>query len=312
MTLCLHENVVAEHSDVASISGRSIMNHDEIEMADNKLTNEGKNQSENNSDDESDGVNFISIKVTNSDGNNSELDAISPKAVQMAEPTPRSEDLHDQHLNYDHHPKIESPFHEFGKIFFLVFIWFLMIAFLTSTPEKKIEKRQMVVPKDDPKFYNLPQQPNGTLIHLTLQGPFLPDQKEYLRKPSSTSEDTRNKDNSLVIYLRTISEKILSPNKTFYICKPNEIYLVNASTVEFTFDIGEDNLYELNDEVVQAVIISNFSKASDYDKQEMPITLSVDFAPINKPIGLLFAAFTLILLYALIVWEVRIFFVFLL
>lgn len=253
---------------------------------------------EEDSNDESDGVQFIAIRVTNPDGSiRDENKSESPSRNDYLSP--------DQHLHYEPHPKVESPFQEFGKIIFLIFIWLLMIVFLTSTPEKNIEKRQMVVPRDGPKIFNLPRQPNGSLVHITLQAPFLPNPKEYKRKLSNMSEDTLNKDNSLNIYLRTISDKILTPNKTFFVHKPNEMYFVNASKIVFTFDIGEDNLYELNDEVIQAVITSNFSKTSDYDKQEMPIILSVDFTPINKPIGVLFAAFTLILLYALIVWEVR-------
>lgn len=263
------------------------------------------------SDDESVGVQFIAIKVTSPDDkslqeeNRDEPTVIrARKTVQMAEsPSPRF-DEHSPHIMIEHHPKIESPFHEFGKTFFLIFIWFLMIAFLSSTDEKKIEKRQMVLPKFEPKIYNLPQTLNGTLIHLTLQAPFLPDPKEYPRKMSNQSIDTRNKDNTLVIFLRKITGEALTPNKTFYLYKPYEIDFVNATKIDFTFDIGEDNLYDLNDEVVQVVMLSNFSKSSDDEKPETPIILSVDFFPINKPIGVLFASFTLILLYALIVWEV--------
>lgn len=282
-------------------------------MEDNKSPT-ARNGREELSDEESDGVQFISIKVTSTEDSMHEevLEEVdftkqltSPtRSVQISESPPKFDDHHD-HFVYGHHPKVESPFQEFGKIFFLVFIWVLMIAFLASTPEKHIEKRQLVVPKDEPKFYNLPSQPSGTLVHITLQAPFLPDPKASPRKASNQSEDTRNKDNSMVIFLRTDTEKVLTPNKTFYVYKPEEIDSMNATKIEFTFDIGEDNLDDLHDDdVVQAVILSNFSKSIDDDKQEMPIIFSVDFTPINKPIGVLFAAFTLLLLYALIVWEV--------
>lgn len=287
-------------------------------MEDNKSSNINRTH-EDDSDEDSDGVQFISIKVTSTDGSvheenhrdgDSSKQQQSPtKSVKISDSPPRSEDLHHDHHDHDHHhyghhPKVESPFQEFGKTFFLVFIWALMIAFLTSTPEKRIEKRQLVIPKDEPKFYNLPEQPHGTLVTITLQAPFLPDPKE-MRRSNNKSEDTRNKDNSMIIFLRTESDKILTPNKTFYVYKPEEMDLVNATKLEFTFDIGEENFDDLHDdEVVQAVIISNFSKSQDDDKQEMPIVFSVDYKPINKPIGVLFAAFTLILLYALIVWEV--------
>lgn len=271
-----------------------------------------RHHDDENSDDESDGAQFISIKVTNPDGvfNDEPVDTeavvIKPKkTVQMVDTTPsRSVDEHHEHV--EHHPKLESPFHELGKNFFLVFIWLMMIFYLATTPEKKIAKRQLVLPIEGPKIYDFPVQPSGTLVHVTLQAPFLPNPHENKRKASNRSVlvDTRNKDNTIVIFLRTVAnEIILTPNRTFYVHKPEDIDEVNATKVEFTFDMGEDNeLHE--DDVVQAVIQSNFSKSNFKDIQEMPIIFSVDFTPINKPVGVLFAAFTLILLYALIVWEV--------
>lgn len=299
---------------MASISGRSI-NNDEIEMEDHK-TSAAKSHEDDDSEEDSDGVQFISIKVTNPDGavrdeKDMEAEPVRPrKTVTMLEPQ-RSPDDHSEissYHNFNIHPAKhpDSPYNEFGKTFFLVCIWFLMIVFLTSTPEKKIEKRQLVLPKDEPKFYNFPSQPTSTLVHVTIKAPFLSDPREYTRrKVNNQTIDTRNKDNTLVIYLRTNTERLLTPNKTFYIYKPEEIDFVNASNLEFMFDIGEDNFFDLEEhEVVQAVILSNFSKTPQVEKQEMAIIFSVDFTPINKPIGVLFAAFTLILLYALIVWEV--------
>lgn len=283
--------------------------NDDIEMEENKSPT-GKKDDDSEEDD--DGVQFIAIKVTSADGSiheerKSEAGDVTPssqKRVQISESPPKFDDHHDEHHSYNH-TKIESPFHEFGKTFFLVCIWLLMIAFLASTPEKKIEKRQLVVAIDEPKFYNLPAQPSNTLVLITIQAPFLPDPNVYTRKASNKSIDTRNKDNLLVVFLRTNSEKILTPNKTYYIYKPEEFDSVNASRIEITFDIGEENFDDLHDEdVVQTVIVTNFTKSLDHEKLEMPITFSVDFMPINKPIGVLFAAFTLILLYALIVWEV--------
>lgn len=279
---------------------------DDIEMEENKPA-AGKKPDE--SEEDSDGVQFIAITVTSTDGSVYEERTPdvednkppSPKRLLMSESPPKFDDDH----HHFYHPKVETPFHEFGKTFFLVCIWFIMIAFLTSTPEKKIQKRQLVVPIDEPKFYNLPMRLNNTLLHITIQAPFLPDPNVYTRKASNKSIDLRNKDNLLIVFLRTHSERILTPNKTFYVYSPEKFDSVNASRIEITFDIGEDNLDELqDDDVVQTVIVAKFSKTLDEQKLEMPITFSVDFTPINKPIGVLFAAFTLILLYTLIVWEV--------
>lgn len=290
-------------------------------MVDNNPHSKHLNTSEKHSEDESDDAQFITIKVTTNptchflDKENEKVDFDEIKSstltrrsrVTIAESPSRLDDNNDQQQHEHYHPKVESPFHEAGKVFFLIFIWLLMMMFLTSTPEKKVEKRQLVVPIDEPKFYNFPRQPNGTLIHITIQAPFLPNQKEFTKKSGNKSKavDTKDKDNSLIIFLRTDSEKVLTPNKTFYVYKPEEIDSANAINVEFIFDITEDNLEDLHDEdVIQAVIVSNFSKSQVEEKQEIPIMFSVDFTPINKQIGVLFATFTLILLYVSIIWEV--------
>lgn len=295
-----------------SISGRSVRSlNEEIEMDIVHRPSNDKENGDKNSDDEVDGR-FIAIKVTNPEGisregSHLEFDGIRPrKVVQMADTPTLSENSHD-HFNYPH-PRAGTPFHEFGKVFFLVCIWALMITFLASTNEKKIEKRQLVVPIVGPKLYDLPLKPTGSVVHISLQAPFLPDPMQYTRgrRGRNSTKDNRNKDNSLVIFLRTDSEKLLTLNKTFYVCKPEEIDKVNTTKVDFAFDMGETYLDEVQDtDTVQVVFVSNFSKTSEREKTEMPIIFSVDFSPVNKSLGVLFAAFTLILLYALIVWEVR-------
>lgn len=294
-------------------------------MVDNNPTSKHLNVSEKQSEDESDDAQFITIKVTTNptcqfmdteiekadftDFDEIKSSTLTPKnRVTIVESPSRFEENSDQQQHEHFHPKVESPFHDAGKVFFLIFIWLLMMMFLTSTPEKKIEKRQLVIPIDEPKFYNLPRQPNGTLIHITIQAPFLPNQKEFTKKSGNKSKtiDTKDKDNSLIIFLRTDLGKVLTPNKTFYVYKPEEIDSVNAINVEFIFDITEDNLEDLHDEdVIQAVLVSNFSKSQIEEKQEIPLLFSVDFTPINKQIGVLFATFTLILLYVSIIWEVN-------
>lgn len=275
---------------------------------------------EKQSDEESDNAQFITIKVVKSgsrhavDDENertdgSDMDELKStpthkSRVTLAESPPTLDQHYDHH--HSQHKKVESPFHEFGKIFFLVFIWIMMTSFLTATPEKKIERRQLVIPINEPKYYNFPRLPNGTLIQITIQAPFLPNQRDFTKKRNNRSgHDTRNRDNSLILYLQTDHNKILTPNKTLYLHKPDEIDSVNATNIEFTFDITEDNLEHLHhDDVIQAVILSNFSKSLNDEKQEVPIMFSVDYTPINKQIGVLFATFTLILLYVCIIWEV--------
>jgi hypothetical protein len=311
---------VAEHSDAGSISGRSL-NATDIEMEETSKFSPPKTADE--SEDDDDGMQFVSIKVTSTNGSIHDADiknddkteeeedeiavekrTTSPKRVRMMEsPSPVRFEEPSHHDHHQHHPKIDTPFNEFGKTFFLVCIWVFIMAFLVSTPEKKIKKRQLVVPIDEPKVYNLSRF-EGTVVHITIQAPFLPDPREYTTRRNRTL-DKRNKDNFLTIFLKTnIDDRILTPNKTLYVYRPDEIDFVNASKLEMTFDIGAETLEDFEeDEFVQFVILSNFSKTQNEKKVEIPIMFSHDFRTINKPIGVLFASFTLILLYALIVWE---------
>jgi hypothetical protein len=317
-----HDADEAEHADTASIrSGRSVTFYDDIEMVDCNARSHERHDHEKQSDEESDDVQFITMKVTSATSRTTDdertdcSDMEEPKStpthksrVTLAESPPIEHHIdHEHDHHHHHHTKVESPFHEFGKIFFLVFIWILMTLFLTSTPEKKIERRQLVVPVDEPKFYSLPRLPNGTLIQITIQAPFLPNQEKFIRKKNNKSVpvDTQNRDNSLIVFLRTDDDKVLTPNKTFYLHKPEDIDSANATNIEIIFDITEDNLEDLHDDdIIQAVLVSNFSKSASDEKQEVPIMFSVDFTPINKQIGVLFATFTLILLYVCIIWEV--------
>lgn len=212
----------------------------------------------------------------------------------------------------EHHDEIDqNPFHKFGKIGLLVFVWVLMVAFLTSTPEKIIEKRQFSIPVDDVRIYSFPKLPTGTRINATLEGAFL---KEAMEQHTTKKFDYINRkvpnapvENYVQVYLQSDSNRMLTQPKTFPTTKPELFDFTNSSKVPIMFDIGEDNLDQLqmSGEIIQLVIRTNFTKTPQQDKQEMPIIFSYDISPINKQIGVIFAAFVLIFLYALIIWEVN-------
>jgi hypothetical protein len=192
-----------------------------------------------------------------------------------------------------------------------------MVLFLTRTPEKHIEKRQLAVPIDDARIYNFPDLPTGTRINATLEGAFLPEvleqnqrRQDLLNRRASGGklmiEKEKEKENYLRVYLRTDSLRALTIPKIYAITAPELFDHVNSTRLSIMFDIGEDNLesIEENNERIQLVIESNFTRTSLEHKQEMPLILSYDINPINKQIGVIFAAFVLIFLYALIIWEV--------
>lgn len=222
---------------------------------------------------------------------------------------------------WEHHEETQkenqNPFHKYGKTSFLVVVWLLMVMFLAGTPEKKIEKRQLSVPIDDARIYNFPTLPTGTRINVTLEGSFLPEVLEQnqrrldlLNRRAQGGKlmivKEKEKENYLRVYLRTDSMRALTIPKIYAIAAPELFDHVNSTRLTIMFDIGEDNLevVEENNERIQLVIESNFTRTRVENKQEMPLILSYDINPINKQIGVIFAAFVLIFLYALIIWEV--------
>lgn len=190
-----------------------------------------------------------------------------------------------------------------------------MVFSLASTPEKILERRQLAVPIAEPRIYNFTTLPTGTRINATFAGAFLPSEsalKRYEKKVSQKGQRKqkvdRELDNYIRVFLRTNKTfKALTPPKLFAVVPPEAFDTTNTTKVPMMFDIGEDGLIELEDldEGLQLVIESNFTKTAEEKKQEMPLQFVYDISPINRQIGVIFAAFTLIFLYALIIWEVR-------
>lgn len=218
--------------------------------------------------------------------------------------------LDDNHEHVD-----ENPFHKFGKMGCLVAVWLLTVGFLTSTPEKTLEPRQLAVPIYEPRIFNFPEIPKGTRINASFAGAFeapfdgVVEQNliktDYMHRKSKF--DQKEIENYIRVYLQTDTEKILTPPRIFAVVNPQRFDSANTTKVPIMFDIGEDNMEQLKEdgETIQMVIRSNFTRTPEKLKQEMPLTFIYDIAPINKQIGVIFAAFVLIFLYALIIWEVR-------
>lgn len=217
----------------------------------------------------------------------------------------------------EHHEETSSsqnPFHKFGKVGCLVAVWCLMVMFLTSTPEKVLERRLLAIPIAEPRVYNLTKLPvGGTRINATFAGAFLPSESkvdhqqkkhDYITRKSKLEKE---KENYIRVYLRSYkyNEK-MTPPKLFAVVEPKYFDTTNTTKIPMMFDIGEDFLEEMkeDDDVLQLVVESNFTKTEEDKKQEMPLQFVYDIAPINKQLGVIFAAFVLIFLYALIIWEV--------
>jgi hypothetical protein len=200
-----------------------------------------------------------------------------------------------------------------------VMVWILMVFFLARTPEKKLEKRQLSIPIEDARIYDFPFLPDGSKINATFEGAFLPEVTEQHQRRQDLAarrqqggrfkaiEREKEKENYLRIYLRTDNrQRLLTQPKLYAITAPDQFDYANSTRLTIMFDIGEDNLEQMeeDDEKIQLVIESNFTKTLVSKKQEMPLIFSYDINPINRQIGVIFSAFVLIFLYALIIWEV--------
>lgn len=209
---------------------------------------------------------------------------------------------------------INFPDDRFGKTICLVFVWILMVFFLTSTPEKVLNVRQLAVPIAEPKIYNFPIKPTGLRINATLTGAFLPSaavvefdpKRPVMPKGRKGGKQIEEKENYIRVYLRSDANTILTPAKIYAVSPPDMFDLTKMTKVPVMFELAEEDFEDLQDydQTLQLVIESNFTKTPEDKKQEMPLTFTYDIAPINRQIGVICAAFVLIFLYALIIWEV--------
>lgn len=223
---------------------------------------------------------------------------------------------HDDHHEENKEHLKENPFHKFGKTGFLVVVWIFMVMFLSSTPEKVLDRRQLAVPIAEARIFTFPKLPSGTRINSTLSGAFSVNETtiENQQKAKKTSVDFINKkvnetvkENYIRVYLQTSSGRALTHPKIFAVTPPAKFDTATPVKLPVMFDIGEDNLWELkeNNQALQLYVESNFTKTDDKEKQEMPLIFTYDIAPINRQLGVIFAAFVLIFLYALIIYEVN-------
>lgn len=194
----------------------------------------------------------------------------------------------------------------------------MMVMFLTSTEEKVLERRQLAVPIAEPRIYIFPKLPSGQRINASLTGAFLASetvaeqQKQRLENKNvkfiKTSEQV--KENYIRVFLQSVNSELVTTKLTtprlLAVTKPQDFDTTNMTKIPIMFDIGEGTLDTLEEEghELQLVIESNFTKTPEDKKQEMPLMFIYDIAPINRQIGVIFAAGVLIFLYALIIWEV--------
>ncbi|XP_052864843.1 P protein-like [Anopheles cruzii] len=258
---------------------------------------------------------FITINVTNEEGQNKEIGHVKEKK-EIPKPhvhhlaghyignitPPKHDDINDTgqngHLDEDH------PFRKYSKIICLFITWLLIMAFLVVKDEKLIEQKHLSVSPGKTRAYILPHLPQSSRVKVTLEGTFLNEPYSniteyyltaYLQMLTSTLEANLSEPYA------SSSAKNISEPWNIPIVHP---YLFDSAPIvkeQRLLDIADSNYDALHQAhgggLVRLMIRSNIQAS-------MPVAVNYDQSPVNRDVGVIYAAFVLIFLYVLIIWEI--------
>ncbi|XP_055600405.1 P protein-like isoform X1 [Uranotaenia lowii] len=274
---------------------------------------EEEEEDEDDDDDDDNGNEFITINVTNEQGQHREVDHIKEKK-DIPKPhvhhlaghyignitPPKHDDLNDTGQN---HSDEDNPFRKYTKIICLFITWMVIIGFLVVKDEKLIHPKHLSVPDGRTRSYVLPKVPLSTRVRFTFEGTFLGEPYTNITV------------NYLTIYLQSMSstlegnmtEESVPPNAIHNISEPWHIPIVHPYLFDSAPILKKQHIFEMSDSsyeriheekaAVRLMVKSNI-------KAPMPISVQYDHAPVKRDVGVIYAAFVLIFLYALIVWEI--------
>uniref|UniRef100_A0A336L061 CSON002011 protein n=1 Tax=Culicoides sonorensis TaxID=179676 RepID=A0A336L061_CULSO len=281
-------------------------------------------------DDESsqDNSEFITINVTNETGESRELDHIKEKdAIQpthahqaIGQPAASTSTATSTFrgsiptANYNpgglptqlHVPKNDdhaNPFKNNSKIVCLFFAWFFVMILLMLTKEKDPHSKQISVPAyDSMKSFIVPTLPTSNTVKISIYGAFLSD--DFANMSSNVLELQLQGIMSNLHLNQTSDELKNYTTDLTNIWKvpclpPNEFDTTNLLKKHHTFTIKSEDREKLveNDGIIRVIFKSNMNV-------NLPLKIAVDTSPINQELGILYSAFVLVFLYALIIWEV--------
>lgn len=269
-------------------------------------------EGEDEEDDEDNGNEFITINVTNEQGENKELEHIKEKK-EFRKPhvhhlvghfignitPPKQEDI-----DTGQHPLDDDyPFRKYSRIICLFITWILIMVFLVVKDEKMVEPKHLSIQDGRTRAYILPHLPLNSKVKFFFDGTF------------SGERFTNITDNYLTIYLQSLTST-LEGNQSepeFDSSSAHNIsdiwyvpivhpYLFDSAPItrkQHSFDISDNNFERIHStsSAVRLMVKSNV-------KASVPIAVLYDHSPVNRTIGVIYAAFVLIFMYALIIWEV--------
>lgn len=211
------------------------------------------------------------------------------------------------------------------KIAFLIVVWILFTGILMLKDEKILKYHQLAIPINENKSksqfreycpQNILKQANMSLFLFTAyilnETPTEP--RFDVTVFGAFADDNSNTSNFLFIHVQLIHDHVDDgsdhPNQSYTIYHDeiskipiveslDEIDTAKKNKKSYTFHINTD-LYEQigwNDTVLQLKIASNLPV-------NFPIDLAYDSSPIDKSLGIIYAAFILLGLYVSIIWEI--------
>ncbi|XP_058062924.1 P protein-like isoform X2 [Anopheles bellator] len=258
---------------------------------------------------------FITINVTNEEGQNKEIGHVKEKK-EIPKPhvhhlaghyignitPPKHDDINDTgqngHLDEDH------PFRKYSKIICLFITWLLIMAFMVVKDEKLVEQKHLSISPGKTRAYILPRLPQSSRVKVTLEGTFLSEPYSnitehyltvYLQMLTSTLEANLSEP-----YASSSAKNITEP---WYIPIVHPYLFDSAPIVkeQRLLDIADSNydaLHQTNGGGLVRLMIRSNIQAS------MPVAVHYDQSPVNRDVGVIYAAFVLIFLYVLIIWEI--------
>lgn len=176
------------------------------------------------------------------------------------------------------------------------------MAFLVVKSEKIVNAKHLSIPVDKTKAYILPELPLSSRVKFSFEGTFLGE------------HHTNITEHYLTIYLQSLTStlegnqsEVVDSDSVHNISDPWHVpivhpYLFDSAAIikkQHSFDISDNNFERIHSQssAVRMMIKSNI-------KASIPIAVTYDQSPVNRDIGVIYAAFVLIFLYALIIWEV--------
>ncbi|XP_053697488.1 P protein isoform X2 [Sabethes cyaneus] len=266
---------------------------------------------------------FITIKVTNADTSPDGTDGTSGKLTSGVA-TPQSMKHHQNGPNttangegadehevtmpgmHGHAQPHQGKLFGYVKISCLLVTWLIFTGFLMSKNEKELEPRQMSVPEGKVRTYILPDTPPGSRVGIYLKGAFLNDQQHNMTSnyvsvnlqllyTSSNSSNLTYIQEHDVKHIENVTDAWLVPIPV----NPEVMDRQDEITRKHVFDIGTASHRKVVNG--KAMIRVRLTTNADTD---VPVKFTYDSTPIDKEMGVIYAAIVLLGLYVLIIWEV--------